>query len=80
MKAVESAGGRTGGGKKGVAGEKGSVAVFRCTSGRRFGTKNPWFAPECGLALMKLVFAARFHHCLSPGEPGRGAARKLLSR
>ncbi len=31
------------------------------------------------LALMKLVFAAPFHHCLSEAEALRGAARKLHS-
>ena len=30
------------------------------------------------LALMKLLFGAEFLVCLSPGEPGRGAARNLL--
>jgi len=30
--------------------------------------------------LMKLVFAAPFHLCLSPVAAGRGAASKLLSQ
>jgi hypothetical protein len=48
VKAFEEAHERTGDGKKGVAGEKGTEEVFRCVSGRCFGKKNPQSAPVNG--------------------------------
>jgi hypothetical protein len=54
VRAVERTGGQTGGGEKGVAGEKGTEEVFRCVSGRCFGKKNPQSAPVNG-------WLGRFH-------------------
>ena len=48
VEAVKGAGGQTGGGEKGVAGEKGTEEVSRCVSGRCFGKNNPQSAPVHG--------------------------------